>query len=115
MTLELRADPLPLERDEYGTIRVGGTRLTLDTIIARYHQGNTPADIVAGFPTLSLADVHSILAYYLRHQAEVDAYLAERHRIGEEWRRKIESQPGYAEYRARLRALRDAPEHERSE
>jgi uncharacterized protein (DUF433 family) len=106
-----QADPLPLGRDQYGTIRVGNSRLTLDTIVARYHQGDTPADIVEGFPSLSLADVHAVLAYYLRHQEELDAYLAERERIGEEYRREIESRPEYAERRARLRALRDT--HER--
>jgi len=31
---------LPMNMDEHGTIRVSGTRVTLDTIIARYHQGD---------------------------------------------------------------------------
>jgi hypothetical protein len=28
---------LPLKMDEYGMIRVSGTRVTLDTVIACYH------------------------------------------------------------------------------
>ncbi len=33
MSLKLSAEPMPLKLDENGVVRVGGTRVTLDTII----------------------------------------------------------------------------------
>jgi hypothetical protein len=32
MTITIVSDPVPLAMDEYGTIRVKGSRVTLDTI-----------------------------------------------------------------------------------
>ena len=45
---------LPLKTDEHGVIRVSGTRVTLDTVIAFYHQGESPEAIHAGFDVLPL-------------------------------------------------------------
>lgn len=69
---------LPLKMDDQGAIRVSGTRVTLDTLIAFYRQGEMPEDLHAGFPTVPLADIYAVIAYYLAHQAELDAYLAQR-------------------------------------
>ncbi len=78
MPLTIHSDPNPFRLDDHGTIRIGKTRVTLDTLIAQFHNGDTPEQIVQNFPTLALADVYSAFGYYLRHQAEVDAYLAAR-------------------------------------
>jgi hypothetical protein len=51
---------VPLSMDTTGTVRVHGTRLTLDTVLGAYERGDTPQEIVEGFPDLSLADVHAI-------------------------------------------------------
>jgi uncharacterized protein (DUF433 family) len=96
---------LPLKLDEHGTIRVSGTRVTLDTLIDFYHQGETPEDLHAGFPTVPLADIYAVIAYYLAHQAEVDMYLTERRqeadRIRQEWETR-NPPPTRAELLARL-------------
>jgi uncharacterized protein (DUF433 family) len=68
-------DPLPLRADESGTIRVGGTRVTLESVIADYERGRTPEEIVSDFDVLKLADVHRVIAYYLDHRADVSKYL----------------------------------------
>ena len=35
------------------------------------HQGMTPDEIVGRIPTVTLADVHSALAYYFDHASEI--------------------------------------------
>jgi len=71
-------EPLPLEPDADGVIRVGKTRVTLDTVVAAFNEGATAEEIVQQYPSLSLADVYSVIAYYLNRRADVDAYLEQR-------------------------------------
>lgn len=75
MVLSIVAEPIPLRVDAHGTVRVGGTRLTLETVLDIFKQGASPQEIVAEFPDLELADVYAVITYYLRHQEDVDAYL----------------------------------------
>jgi len=72
------AQVVPLAADGDGVIRVAGTRVTLDTVTEAFEQGATAEEIVQQYPSLSLADVYSVLGYLLRHQAEVAAYLDQR-------------------------------------
>lgn len=77
----------PLRADSQGAVRVGGTRVTLDTLIGCYRDGCTAEEIVQQFPALSLADVHAAIAYYLTHQSDVEAYLHSRESEAERLRR----------------------------
>lgn len=79
MSLEISAEPVPLEAGADGVVRVGGTRVTLDTIVAAFKDGATAEEIVNQYPSLQLPDVYSVISYYLRRQADVEAYLAQRH------------------------------------
>ncbi len=108
MKLEIRTDPPPLREDSGGAIRVGPTRVTLESVLTLYKRGESPEEIIEAFDTLRLADVYSVIGYYLRHQEEVDAYLQWSDAEAEAIRRKIESQPGYREFRERLLARRAA-------
>lgn len=74
----VEADPIPLTTDPDGVAHVGHTRVTLDTVIMAFHEGATAEEIVQQYPALQLADVYAVLGYYPRHQADVDAYLAQR-------------------------------------
>lgn len=98
---------IPLQTDEHGTIRVSGTRVTLDTLINYYKQGESPADLHEGVPIVPLADIHAVIAYYLRNQAEVDAYVQVQNELAE--RVRAENEAAYtSEQRAdheRLRTL----------
>ena len=67
---------LPLITDSHGTVRVQGTRVTLDSIVTAFRAGATAEDIAQKFLSVSLADVHLIIAHYLCHAAEIDAYLS---------------------------------------
>jgi uncharacterized protein (DUF433 family) len=107
----IHSDPAPLRVDETGTIRVGNTRITLDVVLGYLLSGVRPEQVVAEewYPALSLADVHGVLAYYYRHQAEVDEYLRCRREEADQRQKEIEAtQPSFAEVKARLLARRDA-------
>ncbi len=89
--LPLHADPPPLRLDEGGAVRVGKTRISLDLVVEQYSNGMTPEDIVRAYDTLVLADVHAVIAYYLRHGDEVRAYLQRRKEEADALRVKIEA------------------------
>ena len=74
MNLPAVSDPVPLVAAEDGrVIRVGGTRVTLDTVIGAFKRGATPEEIAQDCSAVSLADVYAVIAYYLRHRSEVEA------------------------------------------
>jgi uncharacterized protein (DUF433 family) len=52
---------MPLEVDQDGTVRVGKTRVTLDTVIAAFTEGATAEEIVQQYPSLQLADVYHVI------------------------------------------------------
>lgn len=54
---------------------VGGTRVTLDTLVAAFDAGATAEEIAQQYPSVALADVYAVIAYYLLHQPEIQAYL----------------------------------------
>jgi len=75
MSLMVSPEPVPLEADRDGIMRVGGTRVTLDTVVAVFNEGATAEEIAQQYPFLRLADVYAVIGYYLRLVAEVDVYL----------------------------------------
>lgn len=79
----LKADPLPLVRDTTGVIRVGGTRVSLDSLLASYLAGASIDDLRAGFPELSLYEIHTSIAYYHKHLDEVRRSLDSRRQQAE--------------------------------
>lgn len=92
------AQPPPLRELENGVIRIEGTRVSLDTVIAYFNQGYAVEDIVRSFDTLKLRDVYAVIAYYLDNKEAVDAYMKRQEEKGEEIRRKFEalSPPGHS-------------------
>ncbi|HVK13185.1 MAG TPA: DUF433 domain-containing protein, partial [Gemmataceae bacterium] len=100
----IHPDPAPLQADDSGELRVGGTRVTLDTLIHAYHEGASAKQIALRYDSLTLADIHAVLAYYLRHRAELDGYLARRRQIATDVRRKVEARQGVQTVRERLTA-----------
>jgi uncharacterized protein (DUF433 family) len=64
--------------DVNGVLRVGNTRVTLDTVVYAFCDGATPEEIAQQYPALQLADVYAVLAYYLKRKAEVEAYFRDR-------------------------------------
>jgi uncharacterized protein (DUF433 family) len=97
-------DTVPLQMGADGAIRVGNTRVTLDTIATAFAEGATTEDIAQQVPSVSLADIYYTIGYYLRRQPEVDAYLHRRQRQAERVRRQNEARFDSTGIRARLLA-----------
>ncbi|MFC1463880.1 MAG: DUF433 domain-containing protein [Candidatus Brachytrichaceae bacterium NZ_4S206] len=91
MTLTIATETVPLATDVDGVIRVGKTRVTLDTVISAFLDGATAEEITYQYPSLDLADVYSVIAYYLRRRAEVEDYLQRRQEQAEKIRQQNES------------------------
>jgi uncharacterized protein (DUF433 family) len=111
MGLAIAADPIPIAIDAHGVARVGGTRVTLDSVIIAFQLGSTAEQIAQNYDTLSLADIHATIAYYLRHTAEVNDYLAARQREKAEIRQLDDARIDRQGLRERLLA-RMAPDPE---
>lgn len=109
MTLPLEAEPLPLRTDRSGTIRVGQTRVPLETVVHSFDEGATAEEIAYRFPSLHLADIYATITYYLRHPNAVKDYLREQEVKSKKIRRRIEAhQPARPGLRERLLARRNS-------
>jgi len=106
MGLAIQSEPIPMQADSDGTVRIGGTRVTLDTVISAHVNGATPQDIARQYPTIQLADIYTVLAYYLRHTSEVETYLHERQQKAEQIRREMGNRFDPADVRDRLEQRR---------
>ena len=88
MKLDLTPQPPPLTLDEDGIARVGGTRVTLKTVVEAFlYRSRTPEQIAGDF-RLAVADVYSVIGYCLRRKDEVNAYLQKL--VHREEKRRIE-------------------------
>ena len=106
MALAIIATPPPLSVNADGAVRIGKTRVTLDTLVTAFNEGATAEEIVHQYPSLSLADIYSTIGYYLQHRDEVDAYLRERERNAEQVQKENEARFDPSGIRARLLARR---------
>ena len=63
MSLVIEVPPVPLRTDEHGVMRVGKTRVPLDTVVYTFNQGSSPEEIVMSYPSLELGDVYAVVNY----------------------------------------------------
>lgn len=103
----LVAPRAPLSTDDQGVVRVGGTRVRLETVLTAFSDGASPEQILLKYPSLNLTDIYGVIAYYLWHQREVDAYLTLRAHAIEESRQESEARFPPGGVRARLLARRE--------
>ncbi len=106
MSLVIEAPPVPLRTDEHGVMRVGKTRVPLDTVVYAFNQGSSPEEIVMSDPSLELGDVYAVVNYYLHNRTEVDVYLSQREAEAEQIKDKNEKRFPQEGIRARLLARR---------
>ena len=97
-------EPVPLQVDDKGTIRIRNTRVTLDVVIAAFLDGASAEEIADMFDTLDLGDVYSVLGYYIHHKNEIDGYLQQRQHQADGIRAKIEARQNHSGLRERLLA-----------
>jgi uncharacterized protein (DUF433 family) len=108
MNLVLELEAPPLREDETGAVRVGNSRVLLETIVRAFQDGASPESIVHRYTTLSLSDVYNTIGYYLRHQDAVEAYLRQREQLAEAVQQRLSDiQPDLSSIRARLLSQRN--------
>lgn len=71
-------DPYIEQRD--GVYLVAGSRVSLDSVVWAFLDGQSAEAIAQAFPLLTLEHVYGAITYYLAHRAEVDRYLERRGR-----------------------------------
>ena len=102
MTFTVSLDPTPLRVHENGTVYVGSTRVMLELVIEAYKAGNRPEQIVEIWDVLKLSDVHRVIAYYLEHRDDVEAYMRQQEARGQLLREENEKRYPSTETRAYL-------------
>jgi uncharacterized protein (DUF433 family) len=95
-----------LTQDQYGYLHPVGHRIGLRHVVELYRQGYSPEMLVDHFPTLSLALVHKLIAFYLENQAEVDACIARCQEALGRLAAEPPSGPTHAELRRRMEGMR---------
>lgn len=55
--------------------RLTGTRVSLDSIVHAFWDGQTAESIAQSFPVLTLEHVYGALTFYLANKSEIDSYL----------------------------------------
>ena len=100
------APKLYVDLDEHGVMRVGNTRVMLDSVVASFEQGHTAETIRAQYPVLALEEVYGAIAYYLANRQEVTAYLQRQQALYDRLREESNRQP--SDVMQRLRAAKDS-------
>lgn len=106
MNVVVSTSEIKLTETEAGVLRVGDSRVSLDTVIIAFNQGATPEQIVEDYDSLELGEVYAVISYYLQNREEVEKYLAKRKVEREILRRQIESRANPQNIRERLLARR---------
>lgn len=102
----IETTPVPLRADAAGVLRVGNTRVSLDSVVIAFNEGATPEEIVQQYDAVSLADLYAVISYYLQHQSKIDAYLTKRQEQRDQMRRETEARFSPLGIRQRLLARR---------
>lgn len=105
MTIEETLKPVspPLQTYEGKTLRIQGTRIPLERVIHEFEQGRSPEEIVCSFPSLRLADVYAVIAYYLNNRGPIDDYLRQQELAADQIEQEVRAAAGDG-LRERLRA-----------
>jgi uncharacterized protein (DUF433 family) len=93
-----------VQKLENGAYRIAGTRVSLDSVVYAFLQGESPEQIAENFPYLTLEQVYGGITFYLANKKEIENYL-ERSEIEYEKLREI-SQGQNADLIARLKKIR---------
>jgi len=104
MNLAAVTEKIPIETDKDGVIRVGNTRVTLETLVSAFSEGSTAEEIAYQIPVLNLADVYAVITYYLRNRDTVEKYLNNRMQLAEQVKRRNQEQKNMNDIRERLLA-----------
>ncbi|MBD2503588.1 DUF433 domain-containing protein [Anabaena azotica] len=56
---------------------IKSSRISLDSVVYAFLNGDSPENIAQNFPLLSLEQVYGAIAFYLANKEQVDVYLKE--------------------------------------
>lgn len=107
MTMPETSQAVPLTVREDGSIRVEGSRVTLDSIVHEFKLGATAEQVLHSFPSVTLREVYGAIFYYLNNTEAVEEYLVQRERGADETRRFIETHLDTKSLRERILARRN--------
>jgi uncharacterized protein (DUF433 family) len=93
-----------LTQDRYGYIHLAGHRIGLRHVVELYNEGYTPEMLHDHFPTLPLALIHKVIAFYLENAGEIDAYVQQSREALDRQAAVLQSGPDAAELRRRMQA-----------
>lgn len=71
----MRLDEYVERVDPGRSLRLRGTDIGLEQIVARYRAGYDATRIRQDFPALSFEQIYGAITYYLHNKADVDAYV----------------------------------------
>ena len=95
-------------QDTSGEIRLTGHRIGLFHVVHYYNEGYSPEMLLGEYPTLPLALIHKVIAFYLENRAEVDAYVAAYRDVSSQQREASPRRLDVAALRQRLEAMQQA-------
>src|ERR1035437_6842310 len=87
--------------DVAGVKRVGGTRISLDSVVIAFQQGQSAEEIQRNFPVLGLEQVYGAITHYLAHREQVDQYLRQQRETWEQSKAQAVRNPSPAVERLR--------------
>ena len=94
-----------IEVDDRGVAKLIGTRSKVRQVVMDVQNGMTPEQVHESYPHLSMAQIHTALAYYYDHKAAIDAEIEDGRRMVEEMRAANPNRFTRAELVARWKAL----------
>jgi len=99
----------PYIEERNGGYYLRGSRMSLDSIVYHWLEGQSAEQIRDSFPSLRLVEIYGAITYYLEHQAEIDRYLKEGDALFEAQRAAAEdADPAWhAELRRRMVEARE--------
>ncbi len=91
---------------EFGTVRIGESRVSLASVVHHFKLGATAEEIYHKFPSLDLAEIYGTISYYLANREAVESYLKDQEQEAEMVRTEVDKKFGKenAEIRARILA-----------
>ncbi len=95
-----------LTKTSDGTIRIGKTRVALESIVHHFSMGATAEEIAQKFPSLKLAEVYGVISYFLENHDEVAKYVLQQEAESDEIQNEFELkfQTAIVEMRKRILA-----------
>ncbi|MGB0563046.1 MAG: DUF433 domain-containing protein [Spirulinaceae cyanobacterium] len=85
-------------------MRIGQSRITLDSLLAAYQTGASPEEIALQYPVLDLVEIYSAIAY--SHRQAINGYLDKRQQQAQQQRQQLAQNHNLMGLRDRLLARR---------